>query len=352
MARTGVILINVGTPDAPHSREVRRYLREFLSDPRVVDINPLGRWLLLNLIILPVRPKQSAAAYKKIWTPQGSPLLVYSEALRAALQQALGEEFHLELGMRYGEPSLQRAVERLRQAGITRVVAVPLFPQYASASTGTAAARLMEILAAQWNVPELVILGDFYDHPGFLDAVATMVGEAHRTTEPDYVLFSYHGLPERQVVKSEEPGFACSREAPCPPVQAGNRMCYRAQCYATSRALAQRLGLSEQAYGTSFQSRLGRTPWIKPYTDLLLPQLRERGVERLMVATPSFVADCLETEEEIGIRLREQWLGLGGKELHRVACVNDHPVWVGALAEMIRRAVVRGGLPILAAGGA
>ena len=333
--RTGVLLANTGTPDAPTTPAVRRYLREFLSDPRVIDIPAIARWLLLNLIILPVRPARSAHAYRAVWRPDGSPLLVFSEALRGALQRTLGDDFAVALGMRYGRPSLDEGVDRLMATGAERIVVVPLFPQYASASNGSVAEACLEILSRRWNVPEVVVLGDFFDDPGFLRAQVEVIEQARRGFDADFVLFSYHGLPVRQVRKSEGPGAACDRDGPCPPPTGPHRMCYRAQCYATSRALAAALGLGPDAHATAFQSRLGRTPWIEPHTDVLIEDIARRGARRLLVACPSFVADCLETVEEVGIRLRAQWASLGGEGFELVPCLNDHPAWVEALAERL-----------------
>lgn len=335
---TGVLLINLGTPDAPRTREVRRYLREFLSDPRVIDMNPIGRWLLLNLIILPFRPAKSAAAYRSIWTPDGSPLLIHGQQLRDALAAQLGEHYAVALGMRYGAPSIASAVDELLARGVDRLIAVPLFPQYSSAASGSAMACLMEALRDRWNLPSIEIVSDFYDDPGFIDAFAQRHRTAIDTLRPDYVLFSYHGLPERHVLRSEGPGVQCDRTDPCPVIGPSNRFCYRAQCFATTRALATSLDLDEGAYGTAFQSRLGRAQWIEPSTDGMLPKLAERGVKRLLVSCPAFVADCLETLEEIDMRAKQQWLALGGEAFAMVPSLNSQPRWVEALAARVRRA--------------
>lgn len=336
MPETGVLLINVGTPDAPKSREVRRYLREFLSDPRVIDIHPLGRWLLLNLFILPFRPKKSAAAYRAVWTDAGSPLLRHSLAQRDALAATLGPSYQVEVGMRYGAPSIADALERLLGEDLERLVIVPLYPQYSDAATGSSMARVMEHLEKRWNLPALFVAGAFYDDPRFIAPAAAQIRRLVHQHQPDFVLFSYHGLPERQVRRSHRLESSCDMRGPCPPVGEGHRMCYRAQCFATSAALAEALALRPEHYGKSFQSRLGRTPWVHPYTDVLLPTLAERGIKRLVVATPSFVADCLETLEEVGIRLREQWMSLGGTDFALAPCVNSDQVWVQGLGEMVR----------------
>ena len=338
LARNGVLLVNLGSPDEPTTGAVRRYLREFLGDPRVLDMSALGRALLLNLVILPFRPRRSADAYKKVWTPEGSPLIVNGRALRDGLRKALGDDWVVELAMRYGAPSIERAVARLADADVERIIVVPLFPQYASASTGSALEAVYCAAAERWNVPPLDVLPSFYAEPGYIAALAAVARELPEEQLPDHVLISFHGLPERQIRKSDDSGVHCfASESCCDAIGPANRFCYRAQCAATARALAKALGLGREHWTLSFQSRLGRTPWIKPYTDEVLPQLHERGFRRLAVVCPSFVADCLETIEEIGIRAREQWLALGGEELALIPCVNAHPEWVDVLSGWIRQ---------------
>jgi ferrochelatase len=337
--KTGVLLVNLGTPRSPETGDVRRYLRGFLSDPRVLDIAALPRWLLVNAVIAPFRAPRSAAAYRKIWTERGSPLLSNGLDLRDALAASLGERFEVALGMRYDEPSVERALEDLMRVDPERILVQPLFPQYASSSSGSALARVHALVARRWNVPPLVTLPEFYADPGFIGALAEIAAPILAAFAPDHVLFSYHGLPERQIRKSDLSGRHCLASASCcDAVGAANRHCYRAQSYATSRALASALGLAQGASSTSFQSRLGRTPWIQPFTDLVLPDLARAGVKRVAVLCPSFVADCLETLEEIGIRAAEQWRELGGEELTLVPCANGHPAFARFLADRIRDA--------------
>jgi ferrochelatase len=335
--RTGVLLVNLGTPDSPRVADVRRYLREFLGDPRVIDIPAALRWLLLYGVILPFRPRRSAAAYACIWREEGSPLLLHSRAFAAALAEKLGDEFAVELGMRYGAPAIADALARLESRGVTHIVALPLFPQYASSSSGSALQRILECVAERWNVPDIETLGPFYDEPGFIEALADLAKPQLDDFEPDHVVMSFHGLPERQVRKSDTSGRHClAGEDCCDRISDTNRFCYRAHCFATARLLAAALGLPDAGYSVAFQSRLGRTPWIRPYTDLLLPELAKRGVRRVAFLCPSFVADCLETLEEIGIRGREQWRELGGSDLLLVPCLNADPAWVEAVAGWIR----------------
>jgi protoporphyrin/coproporphyrin ferrochelatase len=337
-APQGVLLINLGTPDAPETGAVRRYLREFLGDPRVLDISPVGRAALLYGAILPFRPRRSAEQYRKVWLPQGSPLLVHGQALSSRLQDALGPEWVVELGMRYGKPSLASALERLRARGVQELTVVPLYPQYASSSTGSSLERIYGLVGEAWNVEALRVLPPFYDRPAFLDAFAEVGRPVLAEARPDHVLFSFHGLPERQVKKSDPTGAHCLARADCCDMQVpANRWCYRMQTFFTARALAERLGLSPGKWTVTFQSRLGRTPWIRPYTDLVIPELARGGVKRLAVFSPAFVADCLETLEEIGIRARAQFLAHGGEALTLVPSLNAHPSWVRGLVQMVRQ---------------
>ena len=333
----GLLLLQLGTPDDPSPAAVRRYLSEFLSDPMVLDINPIGRWALLNLIILPTRPAKSAAAYQKIWTDEGSPLRIHGEALVDALSTRLGDDYEVAIGMRYGSGSIAEALDKLDRAGVDEIVVLPLYPQYAMSSTGTALAKLYEVAAERSIVPPLQVIPDFYAHPGYLDTVANMMKQHQADFNPDHVLFSYHGLPERHVVKSARSGQHCLvTDNCCDSINPANRSCYRAQCYATTRGLVERLQLQPDGYSQGFQSRLGRTPWIKPYTDEVIPTLLERGVKRLMVACPSFVADCLETLEEIGLEAKHDFIEAGGEDFALVPCLNSDPAWADVVADMIR----------------
>jgi protoporphyrin/coproporphyrin ferrochelatase len=333
----GVLLMNLGTPDAPTTAAVRSYLREFLSDPFVIDIPALPRWLLVNLIIAPFRSPKSAEAYRAVWTEEGSPLLVHSEALRDALQLRMGEDWKVAIGMRYGSPSTREALEELE--GAEEIVAVPLYPQFARASTLTARRKLEEELKRLDGRTNVRIAGDFYEDGGFIKALAAAAGEILSESRQDHLLMSYHGLPVHQLPCAGDPTMDCINEMkPCKEVHPNHPSCYRAQSYATSRALAEELGLEEGSWSVSFQSRLGNRPWIQPFTDLHIDELLEKGCRRLAVICPSFVADNLETLEEIGIRLREDFLAKGGESLELVTCMNSHPAWVEALEQMVHKA--------------
>jgi protoporphyrin/coproporphyrin ferrochelatase len=337
-AKPGLLLINLGTPDAPRAPEVRRYLRQFLSDPRVIDIPAFPRWLLLNLVILPFRPAKSAEAYQKIWTAEGSPLLVYSQAFASAVEERLRGEYEVELAMRYGNPSIASAVEKLRSRGVTHLTALPLYPQYAASSTASSVDELLRVVRASWDSLPLRVMPAFFDHPGFLEAFAQVTRPALDQLRPDHVLFSFHGVPERQIQKSDPTGRHClSGPSCCDALGPENEHCYRAQSFFTARALAEKLGLASGAWSIAFQSRLGRTPWIQPFTDARIDELGRVGVKRLAVVCPSFVADCLETLEEIGIRAREQFEHLGGEGFALVPSLNADPAWVDATVQMVRQ---------------
>lgn len=335
-SRRGVLLVNLGTPASPRRADVRRYLREFLSDPRVIDTSAIVRAALLYGVVLPFRPRVAADAYAKIWMREGSPLLVYGERLRDALARQLGAEYQVDFAMRYGDPSIQDALASFAEKDIDHILVLPLFPQFASSSTGSALEAIYRAAGRFLVPPKLEVLPAFYDDPLFIRELAararSLSGE-----RPDHLLVSFHGLPERQILKADPSGRHCLHRADCcerpdAPVFA----CYRAQCRVTARGLATELGLGDGDWSLSFQSRLGRTPWLRPYTDEILVDLHERGVRRLAVSCPAFVADCLETLEEIGIRAREQWLAMGGEELQLIPSLNDSAGFVNLIAGWVR----------------
>jgi ferrochelatase len=335
---TGVLLVNLGTPTAPETAPVRRYLRQVLGDARVLTLPAPLRWLLLNLVILPTRPAKSAAAYRKIWGPEGSPLLVHSRALASGVCEELGADYQVELAMRYGEPSIQQGLDRLEAAGVERVLVLPLFPQYASSVTASVSAEVFACLDRNGDFPPLEIMGAFYNETGFLESWAQITGPGLADFQADHVLYSFHGLPEDQIRASDPAKGHCLANANCCEAPGPSlRRCYRAQCYATARGLTETLKLDTAKTSVAFQSRLGPRPWIQPFTDIVLPDLAEQGIKRLAVFCPSFVSDCLETLEEIGIRLREQWAELGGEALHLAPCPNGDPRFAAAVAGWIRR---------------
>ena len=336
--KTGILLINLGTPDSPSTQDVRIYLRELLSCKRVIDINPVARWFVLNLLILPFRPRKSAKAYKKIWMDEGSPLLVFSEKLKTALlEQFAGKDIPLEFGMQCRKPSLQNAIAKLRGQNCDHIIVLPLYPQYASSSYGAAIEDLYKVILNDWNMPYLRIIPPFFSDSRFIDAWAK-IGLPYIEKKPDHVLFSFHGLPLRHLKKSDYTGKWCQNDySCCKELINENRNCYSAQCYYTAKLIAKSLKIEEEKWSVSFQSRLGRDEWVKPYTEPHLKELAERGMKRVIVFCPSFVADCLETIEEIGISAAEHFKEYGGEELILVPSLNNHPEWVLALNSIIRQ---------------
>lgn len=339
MAKRAVLLINLGSPDSPTVPKVRSYLREFLSDPRVIDTSAIARFLLVNFIIAPFRSRTSAHAYQKIWTTAGSPLVVVSQQLAAKVQERLGADYQVILGMRYGQPSLREAVRRLNTTTIEELVVLPLFPQYSTAATASAIDVVISELGKKKALPHLRIIRDFYDDPGFINAFVKVAAPQLKKFQPDHVLLSYHGLPLHQMTQLDPTGRSChTSENCCDKIGESNRYCYRAQCFAGTRALARGLGLAPGSYSTAFQSRLGRAEWIRPYTDEILSELRQKGVKRLAVMCPTFVADCLETLEEIAMRAAEDWQKLGGEALELVHSLNADDVWCDTVAGWVRSA--------------
>ena len=323
----GLLLTNLGTPKSAHVTDVSRYLREFLTDKRVLDIPALIRYLLVYGLIVPFRAKKSAQAYQLIWTEQGSPLLFHSEQLLASLQKEAGSQYKIALGMRYGLPSITNAINELKNC--KAITILPLYPQYSSAATGSSIEEIMRIFSTQEAIPSFTIIRDFYQHPAYISAQARLIKK--HLKDHEHILFSYHGIPERQIHKS-----GCNKVCAdiCPPVSENNQACYKAQCHQTTRLLATELKLTQDQYSSAFQSRLGKTPWIKPYTNEVLVEFAAKGIKKLAIACPSFVADCLETLEEIGIRAREQWTNLGGEQFTLIPCLNNDAYWIKAILEI------------------
>jgi protoporphyrin/coproporphyrin ferrochelatase len=334
--KKGILLLNLGTPDSTSVADVRRYLQEFLMDGYVIDINPLFRFLLVHGIILRTRPKKSAEAYKKIWTNRASPLLFHSQDLTTLIQKNFTGTT-VELAMRYGNPSIETALKKLKAAGVTSVLAVPLYPQYALASTESSVHKIKE--QAQKVCPEInfTFYPAFYDNPHYIEAVAQTGTEIIQKFKPDFYLMSFHGVPERHVKKTDPSGQHCLADKTCcDRITEANKNCYKAQSYATARVLATKLNLNQNQWSVAFQSRLGITPWISPYTDIVLKELADKGMKRLAVFCPSFVADCLETLEEIQIRAKEDFIRFGGEDLVLIPSLNSNSGWVSALSLMLK----------------
>jgi ferrochelatase len=332
----GALLLNLGSPDAPTPAAVRRYLREFLMDPRVLDLPWPLRWGLVHGVILPRRARASARAYRSIWTPEGPPLVVLSRRLQAALQARFPEP--VELAMRYGRPSVAGALRRLGGRGVTRLHVIPLFPHYAMSSYETAVAHVHRAVRQLDRPPQLSVQPPFFAHPGYLAAL-TARARGFLEDEESHLLFSFHGVPERHLRKSDLTGGHClSRPDCCEGEHPAHLTCYRHQCLQTARRFREQTGRPAARCSVAFQSRLGRDRWLRPYTDAELVRLARSGVRRLVVVCPSFVTDCLETLEEIGMRGRETFLAAGGEKFDLIPALNDDPRWLDALGGMIREA--------------
>ena len=333
--KTGVLLINLGTPDSPKTSDVRKYLSEFLNDPRVIDINPFGRFVLVNGIIVPFRSSRSAKLYQHIWTAEGSPLLTNSIKMKVLLQKELGDKYVVELGMRYQSPSLESALDKLRLAQVDNIIMIPLYPQYASSSTGSSVAEAIRLIQ-NWEVtPSLKIISKFYDNPDFI-AACVDVAKKYQIDDYDFVIFSYHGLPERHINKGSAHYGAnsCKLGSCCDSITEKNQYCYRANCFETTRQLVKHLNIPDGKYETTFQSRLD-DKWIKPYSDRVIAQKAKEGKKKILVFSPAFVADCLETIYEIGTEYNEIFKKHGGEKIQLVESLNDNAKWIDALKNMI-----------------
>ncbi|KAK3575775.1 hypothetical protein CHS0354_030107 [Potamilus streckersoni] len=325
--KKGILLINLGTPDSLEIADLRRYLREFLSDRRVLTVPAPLRWLLLNLIILPFRPRKIRENYSKIWTPEGSPLDVYAKKLSKGISDILGGEYQVAYAMRYGNPRISDKLSAMTAQGITDVLVVPLFPQYAMATTGSLYARVFELLQGKYHIPSVSFLGDYYDKDFFTGAQAE-IARPYLEKPYDKVVFTYHAT--HAVITATANRTAAGK------ITEQNAFCYQAQCHATSRSLAAKLSIPEDKYIVSFQSRFGPAEWIQPYTTDVLKKLGKNG-GRVVVMCPAFTADCVETLEEINEEERETFMHAGGKEYDTVPCVNDHPLWINGLAREVQR---------------
>ena len=328
-------MVNLGSPDSPSVPDVRRYLREFLMDERVLDAPWPIRFGVVHFAILPFRPRQSAHAYQSIWTPEGSPLVVTSRRFCAALRARV--PVPVELAMRYQNPSIPEAVDRLVRQGVTRLLLIPLFPHYAMSSFETAVERVREVVGRRAPDLQLTVQPPYYEDAAYISALVASA-RGHLDGGFDHLLFSFHGIPERHLRKSDPTGGHCLQVPDCCEVPSpAHARCYRAQCLRTMKAFAREANLPADRFSVSFQSRLGREPWLKPYTDFELPRLAKEGVKRLLVICPAFVSDCLETLEEIGMRGRESFLEAGGREYAQIPCLNEHPQWLSALDGMVTK---------------
>lgn len=333
--KIGVLLVNLGTPDSTKTGDVRKYLREFLMDGRVIDFPFIPRWMLVNLIIAPFRAPKSAKEYRKLWTDRGSPLLFHTEDLKEKLVAKLdAEEYLVSMAMRYQSPSIESGLKELMDAKVRKIIVLPLFPQYASATNGSVIDKVMEIARGWQVIPEITFISNFVEHPLFIQAWEELGKEMMQQDQYDRYLFSYHGLPERQIRKGSVDNY-CKLGACCNKYGPKNQFCYRAQCFHTTRLVAAKLGLPEDKVMTCFQSRLGKDPWIKPYTEDVIKELAEQGVKKVLVFSPAFVADCLETTVEVGEEYKEEFEELGGEKWDLVPSLNSTDTWVDCVKDLV-----------------
>ncbi|HMO39472.1 MAG TPA: ferrochelatase [Saprospiraceae bacterium] len=334
MAKKGVLLVNLGTPDEPTRGAVYRYLKQFLLDRRVIDYPWLARQFIVQGIIAPFRSGKSAKAYRLLWTDNGSPLKYYGERVTEGVRQLLGEEYEIELAMRYQNPSIESALTKLLQKQVSEITVLPMFPQYASATTGSVHDEVMRILRQKDTIPNLKFINSYYDYGPMIDIFADNARRFDLDSY-DHIIFSYHGLPQRQLRKADDFNHCLRQENCCQSISNVNQFCYSAQCHATTRAIVARLGLSAERYTTAFQSRLGPEAWAKPYTAATIEHLAKNGAKRLLVFSPAFVADCLETLVEISDEYQEEFEEMGGEKVDLVPSLNDNPRWIQAVRDLI-----------------
>lgn len=330
--KTAVLLVNLGTPNSPAPKDVYKYLIEFLTDKRVID-KPWGlRQLLVRGLIVPLRYRQSAKSYKEIWSKQGSPLMVHSQKVKTLLQEDLGDKYFVDLAMRYQTPSIKNVLQSILAKKIEHLIVVPLFPQYASATTGSVHEEILKLISTQKVIPKLTLINNFATNPLYIETIAD-IANTYQLNSYDHFLFSFHGLPESHLIKANSD--CLQSKNCCQKSCARNQGCYKADCHATALAIAERLKLAPESYSISFQSRLGKEPWMEPFTINTIKALREKGAKRILVFCPSFVSDCLETIHEIGIEYADEFKALGGEALDYVTSLNDHPKWIKTLRSLV-----------------
>ncbi|MBS1645946.1 MAG: ferrochelatase [Bacteroidetes bacterium] len=337
--KVGVLLVNLGTPNDAAKKSVRKYLTQFLNDSRVIDIPALSRFFLVNFFIIPFRSAKSSKLYQQIWDKKtGSPLLHHSHQLQEKLQQRLGTEFCVELAMRYQKPSIKKALENLRKKAPKKIIVLPLYPHYASSSTGSTLEAFFNEIKNWEVIPELHLFSNFFDNEDMVDCFVENAKKFDVNTY-DHVLFSYHGLPERQIHKASAHygGNTCHFDACCEHITEKNQYCYRANCFKTTQLIAKKMQLPKEKYTICFQSRLGRSEWVKPYTDVVLKERAAKGDKKILAFSPAFVADCLETVYEISHEYNDAFKSYGGEQVQLVPSLNSSDSWVQALEKMIKK---------------
>ncbi|MFN7115313.1 MAG: ferrochelatase [Saprospiraceae bacterium] len=336
-AKKGILLVNLGTPDEPTRSAVYRYLQQFLLDPRVIDYPWLARNLLVRGIIVPFRSGKSAKLYQELWTENGSPLKYYGERVTEGLRDLVSDQYEVELGMRYQNPSIESALNKLMQKQVSEIIVFPMFPQYASATTGSVHDEVMRLLRKRDTIPTVKFINSYYDYEPMIDIFVENARQFDLSSY-DHIIFSYHGLPQRQLRKADEFNHCLQKENCCQNITSVNQFCYSAQCHATTRAIVHKLGLTPDRYTTSFQSRLGKEVWAQPYTSEILEHQAKKGAKRLLVFSPAFVADCLETLIEISVEYQEEFEEMGGEKVDLVPSLNDNPKWIAAVRDLVNKA--------------
>lgn len=330
----GVLLVNLGSPDSPSPEDVKPYLDEFLMDERVMDVPKWWRKILVRRIILRKRPEASANAYRKIWWKEGSPLIVLSERFHKKVQEK--SNIPVALGMRYGSMPIKNGLKELQEKGVTEVLLVPLYPHYAMSSFETVVVKAQEDGKKYFPDLKIDVLPPFYKNPDYIKVLADSIADSLKNFDYDHLLFSYHGIPERQILKTDPTKKHCKIDGNCCAVDSeAHKYCYRHQVFETTKLVLEQLGISQDKVSDSFQSRLGRTPWLKPYTDFEFERLAQQGIKNLAVVTPAFVADCLETLEEIAMEGKNQFQEAGGKDYLHIPCLNDNDEWVNVMVKWI-----------------
>ena len=333
----GVLLANLGTPDSPGRYDVYRYLKQFLLDKRVIDIPWVFRNILVRGIIAPFRSGSSSKIYKKLWTEDGSPLKHYGHIVADGVQELLGEDYHVELGMRYQNPSMESAIDKLMKSNPSEIIVFPMFPQYASASTGSVFGEVMDIMGKKLAIPKITIINSYCNDERVMN-VFVKNALKHDLSDYEHFVFSFHGIPHSQLRKTDTNNHCLKNADCCQTLTAKNQFCYSAQCYETAKVIAKGLGLNKDQYTVTFQSRLGPDKWTQPPTPDTLEALQEKGIQNVMIFSPAFVADCLETTIEIGDEFHEEFMERGGEKLDLIESLNDDPDWIRAISEMVKEA--------------
>lgn len=331
--RTAVLLVQLGTPGSPTKWKVYKYLTEFLNDPRVIDLPWLLRKFLVNIIIVPFRFANSTKVYRELWTDKGSPLLYYSESLTKKLQKSFGGKVDVHLAMRYQKPSMENVLEQIRAKHYNKIIILPLFPQYASATSGSVIDKAFKIIRKWYVIPGVEVITQFFDNNYYINCFVQK-GKQFNIPEYDHILFSYHGLPERQVDKVHYDGKPCSNHNCENELTEENKFCYKAECYATTRLIAEKLNIPRDKYTVCFQSRLDKK-WLSPFADKMVIEQAKKGAKKMLIFSPAFVADCLETTIEIGVEYQKLFEKHGGVKLQLIPGLNDDDMWVEAMNKMI-----------------